>query len=214
MADLITEEQLEAEQTQSNEVVDLTQEETTDEELSLLLEADSNYVIQHSTQQENCMICLEGLSGETIYALPECDHKFHQNCIMHWFRDGNCKCPLCNNIGQSHQHSGGFEYQSWKHRQAVYKQLRSFSRSKKAPNKLKKAVALIKKREQTLKALKEEIKKYKNSIHNDIFNNILKNYRKLTHKRWRLERTLRDKKYDLSQTTNIIPLIIVKKKYI
>ena len=46
---------------------------------------------------EKCMICLENLSNEQQYSLPECSHTFHQNCIMQWFRSGSHKCPLCNN---------------------------------------------------------------------------------------------------------------------
>ena len=49
--------------------------------------------------EEKCMICLENLSNEQQYSLPECSHTFHQNCIMHWFRGGSHKCPLCNNLG-------------------------------------------------------------------------------------------------------------------
>ena len=45
---------------------------------------------------EKCMICLENLSNEQQYSLPECSHTFHQNCIMQWFRSGSHKCPLCN----------------------------------------------------------------------------------------------------------------------
>jgi len=37
---------------------------------------------------DKCIICLENLSAEPEYCLPECSHKFHQNCIMHWFRLG------------------------------------------------------------------------------------------------------------------------------
>ena len=47
-----------------------------------------------------CSICHEPLSNsEQIYTLPECSHKFHTNCIMHWFRTDHNRCPLCNNEG-------------------------------------------------------------------------------------------------------------------
>ena len=47
-----------------------------------------------------CSICHEPLSNsEQIYTLPECSHRFHTNCIMHWFRAYNGRCPLCNNEG-------------------------------------------------------------------------------------------------------------------
>ena len=48
---------------------------------------------------DRCVICLEQLDSKPMYSLPECNHTFHQNCIMHWFRQGNFKCPLCNETG-------------------------------------------------------------------------------------------------------------------
>ena len=55
--------------------------------------------IENNEEPDKCIICLESLENEPQYKLPECNHSFHQNCIMHWFRDGNNKCPLCNNLG-------------------------------------------------------------------------------------------------------------------
>ena len=53
-----------------------------------------------------CIICYSELdcSGSATYSLPECGHTFHQNCIMHWFRQANSKCPLCNNTGSFNGH--------------------------------------------------------------------------------------------------------------
>ena len=34
-----------------------------------------------------CSICHEELNGD-IYTLPECNHKYHTNCIITWFRTG------------------------------------------------------------------------------------------------------------------------------
>ena len=57
---------------------------------------------------EKCCICQDFLSIAQTYTLPECNHIFHTNCIVTWFRnrpstqeewlsDGNC--PLCGNKG-------------------------------------------------------------------------------------------------------------------
>ena len=32
---------------------------------------------------------------KTVYNL-ECNHKFHTDCIIKWFRLNNDNCPLCN----------------------------------------------------------------------------------------------------------------------
>jgi len=96
------------------------------------------------TDLDICIICLETLTNETQYSLPECGHKFHQNCIMHWFRGGNCKCPLCNNLGVNDPVSvNNSSHRSWgwwaggKHK---YKMIRQYARKKGAPAKLKKEI--------------------------------------------------------------------------
>ena len=51
-----------------------------------------------------CAICQEDLCGN-IYELPECGHKYHTNCIMHWFRTNHNTCPLCQNQGINYTHA-------------------------------------------------------------------------------------------------------------
>ena len=46
----------------------------------------------------------EDLCGN-IYELPECEHTFHTNCIMHWFRTDHNTCPLCQNTGINYQNA-------------------------------------------------------------------------------------------------------------
>ena len=48
-----------------------------------------------------CVICYDKLNkeNEQTYSIPECSHTFHTTCINSWFRQGNQKCPLCNDIG-------------------------------------------------------------------------------------------------------------------
>ena len=45
-----------------------------------------------------CSICLEE-SDMQMYTLPECNHTFHTNCILAWFRKGSKTCPLCKHSG-------------------------------------------------------------------------------------------------------------------
>ena len=46
----------------------------------------------------DCSICLEKVTpGQKIRILPCSDtvnHKFHQQCIDHWFKNNNT-CPMC-----------------------------------------------------------------------------------------------------------------------
>ena len=52
------------------------------------------------SSHELCAICHENidLNDGSIYTLPECNHSYHTNCIMTWFRMGKNTCPLCNKV--------------------------------------------------------------------------------------------------------------------
>ena len=59
-----------------------------------------NAVSQQNDNQEICCVCQDIVdNGEQVYELPECNHMFHTNCIMTWFRAQNNACPLCANPG-------------------------------------------------------------------------------------------------------------------
>lgn len=53
-----------------------------------------------------CPICLDPLLNiknnvKTTYNLPECNHSYHTECIIHWFRKGNSTCPCCQEKGEN-----------------------------------------------------------------------------------------------------------------
>ena len=58
---------------------------------------EQNIVLEE--EQCKCAICHDNINNKDKYILPECKHAYHTNCIMTWFRMGNNRCPLCNNIG-------------------------------------------------------------------------------------------------------------------
>ncbi len=164
------------------------------------------------TDLDICIICLETLTNETQYSLPECGHKFHQNCIMHWFRGGNCKCPLCNNLGVNDPVSANnSSHRSWgwwaggKHK---YKMIRQYARKKGAPAKLKKEIMKLKKMEEKKRILVKEIKEFKTK--SGVWKDLYTEWRKLRRDRWRLDNRIRRKKMGIS-TFNVIPIIIATK---
>ena len=60
-----------------------------------------------ANEGEECVICKCHLSKEATYRLPECHHTFHTACVVAWFRAGDCRCPVCRNMGiNSHGESG------------------------------------------------------------------------------------------------------------
>ena len=159
---------------------------------------------------DKCIICLENLSNEPEYCLPECSHKFHQNCIMHWFRGGNCKCPLCNNLGVNDKTSAnhGASWGWWRGGKYKYKIIRQYARKKDAPAKLKKQIAKLKKMEDKLCALRVEIKEFKNKT--GVWRDLHKEWTKLRSSRWRLDTAIRRRKMAIANF-NIVPIIIAKK---
>lgn len=187
---------------------------TKKENIELILEANIKYIekLEKEEEIENCVICLDNIECNKSYKLPECGHEFHQNCIMHWFREGNKKCPLCNNLGASSLSAQPcyFNRFSYSH----FKRLRKLSKKKNAPKDLKKFMDKIKKKEDKLKKLNKEIKIFKNKIHTDTYKNLANKFNKLNSKKWRLGGKLGRKKQEICDLINIVPLILVEKKII
>lgn len=105
--------------------------------------------------EEVCIICLEGFnqSNKSDYIL-ECNHKFHTNCIMKWFRSNNSNgnCPLCNYIpNQSDVDNSDYQHYYYYNRTYIderIKHLKKLSRKKQSSEILKKEVQKLKKIEQ------------------------------------------------------------------
>ena len=91
--------------------------------------------------ETTCAICHDPLETDK-YTIPECNHEYHTNCIITWFRTGKNTCPLCNDIGINsiQQMEANTNWAIRKIAFENYKILRAFSRKKDAPPKLKKMV--------------------------------------------------------------------------
>ena len=157
-----------------------------------------------------CSICLNDLNIEQIYTLPECNHKFHTNCITSWFRTGHNKCPCCNNEGLNGGGDGGWGRLSTENKIKYFK---SLSRKKNATKELKKHIEILKYKEKKVTDIIEEIKQYDNT-NKGTYNELIKPRMKLLSKKFRLKHIVRHYMWKICDTTNICPLIIVKKKII
>jgi hypothetical protein len=161
---------------------------------------------------EKCCICHELLENKT-YSLPECSHIFHINCIMHWWRAGHNKCPLCNNIGVNGNELDPIIHETvWDQRMNNYKKLRLLSRKKSAPEYLKKQVQQIKKIEEQIKKQATKFKEWKKQISTNLTNRKIasQNWQK-KHYLWKLKHRLKMKKLYLGACQKIIPIIIATK---
>ena len=163
---------------------------------------------------DQCAICLDSLNREQVYEIPECGHKFHTNCIFHWIRSGQKKCPYCGNMGAGNssdfEDENGFKYPHYGG--DSFTLLRQFARRKNSPLKLKKQFQKLK----SLEDKQREINKNHKNIDNlnGNFREIKRIYNKSNINRYNIRSRIRSLKSDICSSNNIIPLILLKKKLI
>jgi hypothetical protein len=161
---------------------------------------------------DTCSICLDDLNNEQTYQLPECSHKYHTNCIMQWMRSGNCKCPYCGNLGEG-LHENNEEQSNYSfYSKDRYIVLRQFSKQKDAPIILKKLFIQLKKLELKDKNYGKNIKEIQ--LQNGNFKDIKKLFAKTNNSRHSNKFRIRKLKRDICENSSVIPLILVKKKFI
>ncbi len=136
-----------------------------------------NDVNDENNDNNQCAICLETINSDDSsqsYKI-DCNHEFHTDCIMKWFRLGNSNCPLCNdspNIDTSTQYFA-FSYGTSTYIDERCKEIKRISRKKNAPEALKKQIDKLKTLEAEFKEAdktrieylkKPEIKEYKKTL--------------------------------------------------
>ena len=158
-----------------------------------------------------CEICLEENELDSFYTLPECQHSFHTNCIMHWFRNGNRNCPYCNNNGLVlHDHKYYYNISKEKLLPII-----QYSKKKECPNTIKKLVEKRKLLEKKIKDNQIKLKDFLNSIdENKSFKELKTIERKIRNDSRRFQTNKRKIERDLVHNSNIKPIILVIKKYI
>ena len=131
---------------------------------------------------EVCAICREDLCQNT-HTL-ECNHTYHTNCIMNWFRTPEAtKCPLC-------QAAPTVTY-SYLDSKSYLTNLKRFSRKK--FDKPSSEFKLLQKRIKKLNDLKNERKEFNKSRKEFDTQNkeIIKKYNKLRNEKWKYYRKCR-----------------------
>jgi len=177
------------------------------------------------SNDEKCSICLGNITNN-VYTIPECDHKFHINCIMTWFRLGHKCCPLCRHNGINNaNNSSNFSLThisnelsqfSWIYRKKLlnddYKKMRIFSRKKDAPKHLKKKVAKLKRMEQKMKNISKEIRDFRNSKQPELtVSQVITKIRRIKGRHWKLKRNIKNLKQFIGLTNPEIQIIIPVK---
>ena len=148
-----------------------------------------------------CSICYEDLNEniKPVYNL-ECNHKFHTDCIIKWFRLNNDNCPLCNDktldLGNL---KVGVKLQT-------IKELKRLGRSNKCPVKISKQLERIKKKEDTYNNYKKQSTDF-NKQHKEIISTYKSLKLKISHQR----RKIREDENTLLAIAKLQPIYIIKK---
>jgi len=145
--------------------------------------------------EETCAICLEILN-DNVYTIPECNHKFHNNCMIEWYRrlGSDCGCPLCRSSPDLTSLSTS------KARVKLYKQI---SRRKVCPIIIKKLCIRHTKCNKDAIPFRKNLAQFR-KIHKKIFAEA----DKLREKIWRNSR----KKYKISQELDSLPILLLLKQ--
>ena len=169
---------------------------------------------------EECMICKEELQCSQCYTLPECNHTYHTNCLITWFRNGDSRCPYCGNKGinnkdaslsrldRSKYYSLHYEKQSLIDiKKIVY--LKKYDTDKNCLN-TRKLFDKITALEAKYKNECEKYNEFKQSLKLSptLYNDAKKKMGKMSTKKWQLAAQIRLEKYKIVNNSYIIPLII------
>ena len=136
------------------------------------------------TDETTCAVCLESLD-DNIYTIPECNHKFHNNCIIEWYRrlGSDSGCPMCRS------HPEGTSFYT---KRGVVSLCKKISRRKNCPEIIKKLCT------QHTNCNKEHVIYLRKANefrkqHKEIFDEHSKLRRKIyttSNKRWKIEKEL------------------------
>lgn len=154
----------------------------------------------------NCRICLNDIKTKDLsYSLPECGHKFHTKCIVHWFRSNQTRCPLCNHGG-----AGNINYIP-STRKLRLKYLKRIARRKCTNKEIKILTKKLKKSERRIKILRRNKKDFLNSKEKLIAKQFNQKYNKIENK---IYHAYQIKKKIISELCNLplVPIIIVERK--
>ena len=169
---------------------------------------------------EECMICKEELQCSQCYTLPECNHTYHTNCLITWFRNGDSRCPYCGNKGinnkdasltrldRSKYYSIHYEKQSLIDiKKIVYS--KKYDTDKNCLN-TRKLFDKITELEAKYKNECEKYNEFKQSLKLSptLYNDAKKKMGKMSTKKWKLAAQIRLEKYKIVNNSYIIPLII------
>jgi LPS sulfotransferase NodH len=154
-----------------------------------------------------CCICHDDIKQGEQYQNPECQHDdFHVGCILQWYRSGERRCPLCNDVGVNEiENISRFP-------QEFIKIAKRTARKRGANPILKNLCDSLTEKEEDIKYIKQQIKTLKGE--NGIFGDMLKKQMRLWSKHHRKIYERESIKRSIALIFPIVKLIIVTRKEI
>ena len=169
---------------------------------------------------EECMICREELECMPCYTLPECNHKYHTNCLISWFRNGDPRCPYCGNKGVNNKSiditdrfTNRFNTLKYKTQTLIdikrFVFLKKYDTNKRCLE-IRKHFDKIKVLEENYKNENLKLRELKQSLKDTpaLYSEAKKNINCYRSKSWKITKQIRDEKFKIVNNSYIIPLII------
>ena len=153
--------------------------------------------MDQNEEQDICSICFEDFINNDDYTL-ECNHKFHTNCILKWFRNDNSTCPLCKD---SHTYNNLSYYTKID----TIPEIKKLGRKKSCPPEIRKILDKIKKQKEQEKKYKEKFKEFKTKYKKEILE-----YNNLKKDRYKYKRNIRRLERNLTSYITVSPIYIKK----
>ena len=152
-----------------------------------------------SSDDNTCAMCRCAMTeDESIYTIPECNHKFHTNCALQWYRQTNqTNCPLCRSEPDIWN---GINIGSRDGRIRLWKRL---GRRKTCPKEVRKALDRLKRADENHKKAVREWLEYKRE-HKEF----MKTFNKMRNARWLKWRLVNRAERELD---SLPPLILIRE---
>ena len=150
-----------------------------------------------------CQICMEPMNDiAKVYKLSECNHEFHTDCIVNWFRNDSQNCIACyptmnqpnfnpDNI-QVNYDEDWQPYITFQQPKIPFAQVSRQARKKDAPDSLKKLYKRYQQVRLKYAMANKSYSDYRKTDDYPIYRTLRKQFRKISFKalrlKWRLQR--------------------------